>query len=476
MRFWISGIVIWSCLATSLWGIEAMVLHILQYPEGRRIEFRLFPTRSAGEGLMEAEVRKDRARSRIKLKYQGMKPAVLFGGEVTSFVVWAVTRQETAHNLGELIISLDEPEDEQEFTTSLQEFALIVTAESSPAAQIPSQLLLFWNDQKTDPVIPFEELFFEGFTEAPPADFESLGDVAYQGSKAPAVIQAERIFGQAQRREAERLTPQLYEEARALLEQARDMYNRSEEDDGASLARRSIQVSLEAIEVAGERLEQEKLEQAIRDRQAEAEALEGRAREAEKTLEQLREERRRMTAGMEEVSRQLEALRAERSELESQMGRLRQERQQLQREQAALESRLQGALSQVAETRESARGFIVSLPDILFDSGQSSLKPDARIAIAKLAGILLILQDLNLRIEGHTDSTGSAQLNQRLSEERAESVREWLITQGVEGRRIVTAGYGQDRPVADNSTRAGRRQNRRVEIIVAEGSISESAG
>ncbi len=141
----------------------------------------------------------------------------------------------------------------------------------------------------------------------------------------------------------------------------------------------------------------------------------------------------------------------------------------LEREKAELSTRLQGALSQVADTQKSARGMIVSLPDILFDINEATLKNEAKIVIAKLAGILLILPELNLRVEGHTDSTGSADYNQGLSERRAAPVRDFLAQQGIGGQRMISVGYGLTRPVADNSTREGRARNRRVEIVIAEG-------
>ena len=117
--------------------------------------------------------------------------------------------------------------------------------------------------------------------------------------------------------------------------------------------------------------------------------------------------------------------------------------------------------------------MIVNLPDILFDTNEATLKTETRIVLAKLAGILLIMPELNLRVEGHTDSTGSADHNQGLSERRALSVRDYLAQQGIAVRRTVAVGYGFDRPVADNTTSVGRAKNRRVEIIIAEGEIAE---
>ena len=118
-----------------------------------------------------------------------------------------------------------------------------------------------------------------------------------------------------------------------------------------------------------------------------------------------------------------------------------------------------------------ARGVVVNLPDILFDVNKATLKPNTQIALAKLAGIVQLFPKINLRIEGYTDSTGSDALNERLSNERAESVRAFLEKQGVAAGRMTAAGYGPRFPVADNSTVEGRSKNRRVEIVLAEGTV-----
>ncbi len=148
----------------------------------------------------------------------------------------------------------------------------------------------------------------------------------------------------------------------------------------------------------------------------------------------------------------------------------------LRQDREELASRLDDALSLVADTRSTARGTIVNLPDILFDVNQSTLKPEAKLVIAKLAGILLIMGDLNTRIEGHTDSTGSYGYNMSLSEARASSVRDFLFEQGIKGDRMTVEGYGPDRPIADNTSNEGRAKNRRVEIVIAEGTIAEGDG
>ena len=154
------------------------------------------------------------------------------------------------------------------------------------------------------------------------------------------------------------------------------------------------------------------------------------------------------------------------------MAALQKRAAELAREKEDLSARLQGALSSVADTQASARGMIVSLPDILFDTDQATLKQDAKVVIAKLAGILLIMPELNLRVEGHTDSTGSPDYNQGLSERRSASVLEFLGQQGISHERMMSVGYGLTRPVADNATREGRAKNRRVEIVIAEGVVA----
>ena len=281
-------------------------------------------------------------------------------------------------------------------------------------------------------------------------------------------VQAERAMAYADRLGAERYTPAMVQDARLLLAQATNLVSSSRtRSDGVEFARRSFGVTSNAIGEAERKIEAERLDQEIASRNAEiasrtAElaAMEARAAEAERSLEQSRLEGEQLDAA-------LAALRTEQAALTAAMASLREEK-------AQLSSRLEGALGQVAETRSTARGMIVNLPDILFDVNQSTLKPDARLVIAKLAGILLIMQDLNLRVEGHTDATGPNDYNLRLSEERARSVVQFLSEQRIAGERMVADGYGPDRPIASNDTGEGRSQNRRVEIVIAEGTVAEA--
>jgi outer membrane protein OmpA-like peptidoglycan-associated protein len=137
----------------------------------------------------------------------------------------------------------------------------------------------------------------------------------------------------------------------------------------------------------------------------------------------------------------------------------------------AVRERLRSQLNSVLATSESARGLIVNMSDVLFDTGRYSLKPGTQISLAKVAGILQAYPGLKLQVEGYTDSVGSDQLNQKLSENRADAVRTFLIAEGVQQDNITSTGYGKAKPVADNSTSKGRAQNRRVNLVVSGDAI-----
>lgn len=136
-------------------------------------------------------------------------------------------------------------------------------------------------------------------------------------------------------------------------------------------------------------------------------------------------------------------------------------------EKMEMRKRLSQQLNSILQTRESARGLIVSMSDVLFDSGKYSLKPGAREKLAKVAGILLSYPGLNIEVGGYTDNVGGDAMNQTLSENRAGSVRDYLVQQGVSTNAVSSRGYGNSLPVASNDNSAGRQQNRRVELLVS---------
>ncbi|MDQ3282353.1 MAG: OmpA family protein [Acidobacteriota bacterium] len=129
---------------------------------------------------------------------------------------------------------------------------------------------------------------------------------------------------------------------------------------------------------------------------------------------------------------------------------------------------MQQSLSQLAQTRQSERGFIVTLPGLFFDTGKAVLKPGARNTLSKIADQLRVNDEIRISVEGHTDAVGSEELNQRLSEKRAAAVRDYLVNRGVSADRITTVGLGESAPIATNDDASGRQQNRRVELVISQ--------
>jgi len=138
-----------------------------------------------------------------------------------------------------------------------------------------------------------------------------------------------------------------------------------------------------------------------------------------------------------------------------------------QQEAEATREKLRNQLNAVLATTESARGLIVNMSDVLFDTGKYTLKPNTQVALAKVATILQLYPNLKVQVEGYTDSVGGDAYNQKLSENRANAVHDFLVQNGVPTANVTAAGYGKADPVADNGTAAGRAQNRRVNLVVS---------
>jgi outer membrane protein OmpA-like peptidoglycan-associated protein len=310
---------------------------------------------------------------------------------------------------------------------------------------------------------------------------------------------------------ADQYATESYQKAQTALQQAEDYLSRkAREKSIVMMAREAVQTAEDARLIAIQRQEEERLAQERREaaeREAEASARaeeqtrlrefaeaeaqrEAReraaAQEARLTAERARAEAdlaaqrsareradaeaARAAAMRQQEAAQLEAQRAQLAANEA--NRLR---EQAEREQAAMRDRLQEQLNVVLETRESARGLIVNMSDVLFDVDKATLKPGAREKLAKISGILMAYPGLHMEIEGHTDSTGTDEYNQQLSERRAQSVQSYLVEQGIASEDILAIrGYGEAKPVATNDNSAGRQQNRRVELVVSGEAIGST--
>ena len=400
-----------------------------------------------------------------------MKPAVLFAGDVTCYVVWAVTRDGAAENLGELVVR--EVKGEVTMSTGQKAFALLITAEPYYLVPRPSELVVWMSAASTDKRATSSLFTYTAFLPAPEHGLDSISMVAYDSTIPPELLQARKAHEVAGRLGAAELADTFFSDATAALEQADNFARDNPRSKNTfDFARRSIQASNEAIRKTTKLLAERKAAEEAAARKAELDKLSSDASQAQAEATQAQAAAQQALAELErqraEMNESLGRMRAEREALAAEMEAMR-------REKLGLKDRLQDALSKVASTQSSARGYIVNLPDILFDVNQATLKPEAKVAIAKLAGILLVMPDFNLRVEGHTDSTGTAEHNQKLSEQRAQSVVAFVTEQGVEASRLTGFGYGPTRPLADNESAEGRKKNRRVEIVVAEGQIQEAA-
>jgi outer membrane protein OmpA-like peptidoglycan-associated protein len=151
-------------------------------------------------------------------------------------------------------------------------------------------------------------------------------------------------------------------------------------------------------------------------------------------------------------------------------------RAQLEADKVELRVQLLKQFNVILQTRDTARGLIVNMSDVLFDTAKFSLRPLAREKLAKVAGIVSAHPGLRLDVEGHTDSVGGDDYNQQLSEQRGASVRDYLMQQGMPVNSVTSKGFGKTQPVASNDTAQGRQTNRRVEIVISGEVIGTEIG
>jgi outer membrane protein OmpA-like peptidoglycan-associated protein len=228
-----------------------------------------------------------------------------------------------------------------------------------------------------------------------------------------------------------------------------------------AVARQTVQTAEDAREIAVKKIDEERLaneRKSSNDAQAAAQAQ---ADDATRLKQQAESDATKAQADAEKS--RLLALQAQQGEHDAVSDK------------AAMRAQLSEQLNKILETRDSARGLIVSMSDVLFDTGQFSLKPGAREKLAKVAGILIAYPGLNIEVGGYTDNVGSDEMNQKLSENRAGAVRDYLVKEGVGTNSVTAKGYGNTLPVASNDNASGRQMNRRVELVVSGDAIGSSA-
>ena len=486
-----------------------------------------------------AEIEGERGYIKIDARFEDMAKASTFGREYLTYVLWAITPEGRATNLGELQVNGDDGR--LEVTTELQSFALIVTAEPYFAVSQPSDVVVIENAVRRT---GFEAT--QGRVETVQASYQLLKRGTYLMNRDPSTVtletpkpgersdlaQARNAVTLARLAGADRYASDTFQKASALLAEADEA--REKRRGGNRImqpARQAAQTAEDARLIALQRQEEEfqanqkrlaeqreadagnraRLEEERR-RQAEARAdaeriaadrdraaaeaarlaaereraqadaariaqqaaADGARQAAEREradADRARLEAERARSEAERVKAEADASRAAadaaRAAAEAQAQQARQLAGQAEKEEAALRDQLREQLNVILETRETARGLIVNVSDVLFDFDRTELKPGARERLARVAGILSAHRGLQIEIEGHTDGIGTDDYNQRLSERRAASVSGYLKQQGIGQAIVATQGFGEGKPVATNGTAEGRQQNRRVEIVVS---------
>jgi outer membrane protein OmpA-like peptidoglycan-associated protein len=449
----------------------------------------------------KAEVESERGRLEIEAELEKLKPATFFGPEYLTYVLWAITPEGRALNLGEIIPD-DDGDAKIRVTTDLQAFGLIVTAEPYFAVTRPGDLIVAENEVRRDtkgweqPITArFDAIERGQYTiDVNPTQLPATG--ANRKKYTPEMLQAMNAIAIAKASGAQQFAPEALARAEEFYARGEDYVRRDQSKSAiGTVARGAAQAAEDARVLAVRRREeqeraeerrrqQERAEQARlkAEQAAERAALaQKQAQEAEQQRLAARQAQQEAQTAAEEAARQRAAAEAARQAAIAQQQQLALQAQQaeqarLQAEQARLQAeeqaqqtraRLMQQLNQVLQTRDTARGLIVNMSDVLFDLNKATLRPGARERLARVAGIILAYPDLKLQIEGHTDSTGSEQYNQQLSEQRAQVVRDYLVSQGVSADNITSQGFGELRPLTTNANAAGRQQNRRVEVVVS---------
>ncbi len=420
----------------------------------------------------EADVNSKRGSIEIVSEFGNLQRPTTFGNEYLTYVLWAISPEGRAVNLGEVLVG-DNHRSKLHSTTDLQAFALIVTAEPYYAVRRPSNVVVLENVMRADT---------KGTAEEVDAKYEltERGGYIPTGYKFDPVVlnaklpleffEARNAFRIAKSEGAEQYARDSYQHAVQLMStaDAEAVSKHIDKKPLVAVSRDEVEAAEDAREIAVKTMEAQALadeRQASTNAQAQSQAQADEAmRQKEKAQADAARAQSDMAASQATSAAQVAAAQAD-------ADRSRMAAQQAESDKAAMRMKLSEQLNAVLQTRDTARGLIVSMSDVLFDTGKYSLKPAAREKLAKVAGILVSYPGLNIEVGGYTDNVGGDSMNQTLSENRAGSVRDYLVQEGVANNSITAKGYGNTSPVASNDDSGGRAQNRRVELLVSGDAI-----
>ena len=451
----------------------------------------------------QAKVESKKGYIEIEVEFADLEKPTSFGNEYLTYILWAISPEGRAVNLGEVLVG-DNHRSKLDVTTDLQAFALVVTAEPYYAVRQPSNVVVIENVVREDT---------KGTEEVVDAKYELLErggyiptgyqfDPVVLNAKLPLeFFEARNALRIAQSEGAEQYAGDSYQHAVKLMNDADEGATRKHMDRKPLIAisREVVQTAEDARAIAVKKIDELRLAQerqnsadaqaqsqaqaddaTRRKNQAESDAANAQAAKSQAESDAMKARTDAANAQAETAQAKTDmannqaasatALSAAQADAEqSRLAALQSQQtaQQAETDKAAMRTRLSEQLNSILQTRDSARGLIVSMSDVLFDTGKYSLKPGAREKLAKVAGILLAYPALNIDVGGYTDNVGGDQMNQTLSENRADSVRDYLVQEGVAKGSVTAKGFGNTLAVASNDNAAGRQQNRRVELVVS---------
>lgn len=434
---------------------------------------------AAGEAKVEAKPGVTTVQAEVLVPTQ----ATQLGAEFLTYVLWAVSPEGRAINLGGIPFD-NNGRGKLKATTQLQSFSLFVTAEPYAAVRQPSEMLILENAIRKN--TKGKVFVVRDYKLMKRNQYQKLGNplaLSMDLKNIPIELyEARNAVDIARSRGAEHYAPDIFIKAEGGLKIAENTLDRkSPRKDVMSAARLASQFAEDARALSVDRQEQERIaaERAAAAAKAKREAEAKAAAEAAEAKRRTDEEARRQAelAAAKQAQVQAEAAAREtaiRAQAEIAANRAKIEAdalraQELAARQAAIDlrARLLDQFNRILETRDTPRGLVITMADVLFDTGKFDLRGDTREKLARLSGIVLAHPELHLDVEGHTDATGGDDFNQKLSEQRADTVRSFLVRQGLASDSITSTGYGKTMPVASNDTAAGRQKNRRVELVVS---------
>jgi outer membrane protein OmpA-like peptidoglycan-associated protein len=468
-----------------------------------------------------AKVTGHTGRLAIDANVRGLPTPRSFGPEYLTYVLWAITPEGRAVNLGEVIPN-DDGNSRVQVTSGLQVFGLIVTAEPYFAVSRPGNLVVAENIVRNDtaggihPITAKFDLLQKGqYTQQLTPD--QLPATTADKKIPLQLLEAENAIAIATAAGADQYAVDTLGKAKAFLAQGQDYYRRKQgitpigavaraatqsaedarlltiqkkQQEAAAAERQRAQDRIQAAQTQAEqqsaraaaaqedaRQQTEQRALADQERQAAEQAkleADQAKQEAQQAAAQAAQDRAAAQQQLQAAQQQQQVLSAQTEQARLQAQQADQARMQAVQQSEQQRQRLLTQLNQVLQTRDTARGLIVNMSDVLFDLNKATLRPGAKLRLAKVAGIILAYPDLRLEIDGFTDNTGTPQYNQALSEKRAAAVQDFLVSQGVTSGNVNIKGFGQQNPVATNATAAGRQMNRRVELVVSGTAIGRS--